>query len=150
MIGGDHSISYPIIYALHDSCEGEMDIIHFDAHLDLVDENHLQGKYSQSSEIRSALELERVNPEHVVQIGLRGIQLPLVLRLPEEPRREAVHGLERAGRRPLPDRRRNPGVAFRLRQDLPHLRHRGSEPDIRVPRHHDRHRGTHHVRVLYP
>ncbi len=76
IIGGDHSISYPIIRALHDSCEGEVGIIHFDAHLDLVDENHLQGKFSQSSEIRRALELERVNPEHVVQIGLRGFNYP--------------------------------------------------------------------------
>lgn len=76
VIGGDHSISYPIIKALHDSCDGEVGIIHFDAHIDLVDENHLQGKYSQSSEIRRAIELDRVNPENVVQIGLRGFNYP--------------------------------------------------------------------------
>lgn len=76
VIGGDHSISYPPIKALHDTCEGEVGIIHFDAHLDLVDENHLQGRYSQSSEIRRALELERVNPEHIVQIGVRGFNYP--------------------------------------------------------------------------
>ncbi|WP_312354613.1 agmatinase family protein [Aminipila sp.] len=76
ILGGDHSISYPIIKALHDSCKGQVGIIHFDAHLDLVDENHLQGKYSQSSEIRRALELERVAPEHVVQIGVRGFNYP--------------------------------------------------------------------------
>lgn len=76
VLGGDHSISYPIIKALHDSCAGNVGIIHFDAHLDLVDENHLQGKYSQSSEIRRALELERISPAHVVQIGLRGFNYP--------------------------------------------------------------------------
>lgn len=76
ILGGDHSISYPIIKALHDTCEGQVGIIHFDAHLDLVDENHLQGKYSQSSEIRRALELERVNEEHIVQIGVRGFNYP--------------------------------------------------------------------------
>lgn len=76
VIGGDHSISYPPIKALHDTCEGEVGIIHFDAHLDLVDENHLQGRHSQSSEIRRALELERVNPEHIVQIGVRGFNYP--------------------------------------------------------------------------
>lgn len=76
IIGGDHSISYPPIKALHDSCTGNVGIIHFDAHLDLVDENHKQGKYSQSSEIRRALELERVNPEHIVQIGVRGFNYP--------------------------------------------------------------------------
>ena len=42
----------------------------------MVDENHLQGRYSQSSEIRRALELERVNPEHIVQIGVRGFNYP--------------------------------------------------------------------------
>lgn len=76
IIGGDHSISYAPIKALHDSCTGKVGIIHFDAHLDLVDENPLQGRYSQSSEIRRALELERVEPEHVVQIGLRGFNYP--------------------------------------------------------------------------
>ena len=76
VIGGDHSISYPIIKALHDSCDGQVGIIHFDAHLDLVDENAFQGKYSQSSEIRRAIELDRVSPDHVVQIGLRGFNYP--------------------------------------------------------------------------
>jgi len=76
ILGGDHSISYPIIKALHDSCSGQVGIIHMDAHLDLVDENHLQGRYSQSSEIRRALELERITPDHVVQIGVRGFNYP--------------------------------------------------------------------------
>lgn len=76
VIGGDHSISYALIKALHDSCTGKVGIIHFDAHLDLVDENPLQGRYSQSSEIRRALELERIAPKNVVQIGLRGFNYP--------------------------------------------------------------------------
>lgn len=76
VIGGDHSILYALIKALHDSCTGKVGIIHFDAHLDLVDENPLQGRYSQSSEIRRALELERIAPENVVQIGLRGFNYP--------------------------------------------------------------------------
>ena len=76
IIGGDHSISWPPIKALHDTCSGQVGIIHFDAHIDLVDENHLQGRYSQSSEIRRALELPRVKEEHIVQIGLRGFNYP--------------------------------------------------------------------------
>lgn len=76
IIGGDHSVSWPPIKALHDSCDGAVGIIHFDAHIDLLDENHNQGKYSQSSEIRRALELERITPDHVVQIGLRGFNYP--------------------------------------------------------------------------
>ncbi|SHJ26004.1 formiminoglutamase [Dethiosulfatibacter aminovorans DSM 17477] len=76
VIGGDHSISFPIIKALHDSCQGQVGIIQFDAHLDLVDESKLQGKYSQSSQMRRALELDRVNPDNIVQIGVRGANYP--------------------------------------------------------------------------
>lgn len=75
-LGGDHSFSYPLIKALHDSCDGEVAIIQFDAHLDLVDQNAIQGKFSQSSQIRRALELPRIKPEHVVQIGVRNYNYP--------------------------------------------------------------------------
>jgi len=74
IIGGDHSISYPCIKALHDSVEGAIGIIQFDAHLDLVDETPHQGRFSHSSEIRRALELERV--KRVIQIGVRGYNYP--------------------------------------------------------------------------
>ncbi|MDI2589340.1 agmatinase family protein [Psychrobacillus sp. NEAU-3TGS] len=76
VLGGDHSISYPVIKALHDSTEGKIGIIQFDAHLDLVDESPIQGRFSQSSQMRRALELPRVNPEHIVQIGVRSINYP--------------------------------------------------------------------------
>ncbi|PKC52546.1 Arginase/deacetylase, partial [Rhizophagus irregularis] len=42
VLGGDHSISYSPIKALHDSCEGEIAIIQFDAHLDLVDKGSVR------------------------------------------------------------------------------------------------------------
>lgn len=76
VLGGDHSISYPIIKALHDSTEGKIGIIQFDAHLDLVDESAIQGRFSQSSQMRRALELPRVNPENIVQIGVRSFNYP--------------------------------------------------------------------------
>lgn len=76
VLGGDHSISYPIIKALHDNTDGNVGIIHFDAHLDLVDESPVQGKYSQSSQIRRALELPRIDPKHIVQIGVRSYNYP--------------------------------------------------------------------------
>ena len=74
IIGGDHSISYPCIRALHDSVEGTVGIIQFDAHLDLVDESPYQGRFSHSSEIRRALELEKVRK--VIQVGVRGYNYP--------------------------------------------------------------------------
>lgn len=76
VLGGDHSISYPIIKALHDESEGKVGIIQFDAHLDLVDETPVQGRFSQSSQIRRSLELPRIQPEHVVQIGVRSYNYP--------------------------------------------------------------------------
>lgn len=76
ILGGDHSISYAPLKALHDSCEGNVAIIQFDAHLDLVDESPVQGKFSQSSQIRRALELERIKPENIIQIGVRSYNYP--------------------------------------------------------------------------
>lgn len=76
VLGGDHSISYPIIEALHEHVEGKIGIIQFDAHLDLVDDSPIQGRYSQSSQMRRAIELERISPEHVVQIGVRSFNYP--------------------------------------------------------------------------
>jgi len=74
IVGGDHSITYSCVKALHDSVGGTLGIVQFDAHLDLVDETPQQGKFSHSSEIRRALELERVRK--VVQVGVRGYNYP--------------------------------------------------------------------------
>jgi agmatinase len=76
ILGGDHSISYPGIKALHDYVGGKIAIIQFDAHLDLVDDSPIQGKFSQSSQIRRALELANVSPENIVQIGVRSYNYP--------------------------------------------------------------------------
>lgn len=72
LLGGDHSISWPGLLALHEQTSEKIGIIHLDAHLDLDDENPIQGKYSGSSQIRRALELERYNGSNLVQIGVRG------------------------------------------------------------------------------
>jgi agmatinase len=76
ILGGDHSISYPGIKALHDSAKGNIAIIQFDAHLDLVDDSPIQGRFSQSSQIRRALELPRLKAENIVQIGVRSFNYP--------------------------------------------------------------------------
>lgn len=70
--GGDHSISYPAIKALHDKSRGRIGIIQLDAHCDLMDFSQRQGRYSGSSGMRRALELERVEGFNFVQVGLRG------------------------------------------------------------------------------
>jgi formiminoglutamase/agmatinase len=78
VVGGDHAISHPVLQALHEHFEGPLGIIHFDAHPDLVDESPRQGRWSHSSPIRRALEMERYGPGNVVQIGLRGFSYPEV------------------------------------------------------------------------
>jgi len=72
LLGGDHSVSWPGIESLYDNTEGKIGIIHLDAHLDLVEDSFVQGRYSGSSEIRRSLETERIDGSNVVQIGIRG------------------------------------------------------------------------------
>jgi formiminoglutamase/agmatinase len=76
VIGGDDSILFPAVAGVHDAVPGSLGIVHFDAHLDLLDESPAQGRYSQSSGMRRALELPRVSPHHSVQVGTRSFNFP--------------------------------------------------------------------------
>ena len=71
-LGGDHEVSIPLMQAYHDYQDGPLGIIHVDAHLDLVDGNPRQGRYSGSSPMRRAIEMGRFNPQNLVQVGVRG------------------------------------------------------------------------------
>ena len=77
LLGGDCSITWPQIKALHDSVKGKVGIVHFDGHLDLLDSTPIQGEFSHSSSIRRAIELlPRVDSRNVVQIGCRAYNYP--------------------------------------------------------------------------
>jgi agmatinase len=76
VVGGDDSILFPTVAGVHDATEGSVAVVHFDAHLDLTDRNPRQGSYSQSSGMRRALELERVDPARCVQVGTRNFNFP--------------------------------------------------------------------------
>lgn len=76
LLGGDHSVTNAGIDALYDITDGKIGIIDFDAHLDLKYDSLVQGKYSGSSEIRRAVERERIDPKNVVEIGPRGFNYP--------------------------------------------------------------------------
>lgn len=75
-IGGDCSLNYVVTKALHDHTEGNIGVIYLDAHFDTLWENDRCGKYSHSSPLRNILNLERVNAENVVQLGVRGYVYP--------------------------------------------------------------------------
>lgn len=76
VLGGDDSLLYGSVWGFHQAVEGSVGIIHFDAHLDLMDENRQQGRFSQSSGMRRALELPRVSAEHSIQVGVRNFNFP--------------------------------------------------------------------------
>lgn len=76
VLGGDDSVLFPAVAGVHDALPGTLGIVHLDAHLDLLDESRAQGRYSQSSGMRRALELPRVLARHSVQVGTRNFNFP--------------------------------------------------------------------------
>ena len=70
MVGGDHSITYPILKGLKQHYGGKrIGLIQFDAHLDVRDTNY--GGRSNGTPIRSCIENEIIHGEDIVTIGLR-------------------------------------------------------------------------------
>jgi len=101
VIGGDDSILFPAVAGVHDAVAGSLGIVHLDAHLDLLDESPAQGRYSQSSGMRRALELPRVDARRSVQVGTRSFNFPSSKRFIDEigltelpAARVAQHGLD--------------------------------------------------------
>src|SRR2546426_4664089 len=76
VVGGDDSILFPAVAGFHDAVSGSVAVVHFDAHLDLLDESPAQGRYSHSSGMRRALELPRVDQRRCVQVGTRSFNFP--------------------------------------------------------------------------
>lgn len=76
MIGGDDSLLYPVAKGVHDALSGRIGIVHFDAHLDLLDESLAQGRLSQSSGMRRSLELPRISPSDCIQVCERHFNFP--------------------------------------------------------------------------
>lgn len=69
-VGGDHSISYPLLLAYDDV--PDLHIVQLDAHLDFSDERD-GTRYSNSSPFRRAVEA-LPNLQHITTIGLRGVR----------------------------------------------------------------------------
>ncbi|MFP3570101.1 arginase family protein, partial [Paraburkholderia sp. SIMBA_030] len=61
---------------MHDALPGKIAIVHFDAHLDLMDSSEAQGRYSQSSGMRRALELDRIDARQCIQVCERHFNFP--------------------------------------------------------------------------
>jgi len=70
-VGGDHSISLPILRAVCKNHRGPISLIQFDAHNDLWDE-YFGSKYSHGTPFRRAFEEGLLIDGGVLQVGLRG------------------------------------------------------------------------------
>ena len=70
-IGGDHSITFPILKAL--GAKQPLGLVHIDAHTDTWDQ-FLNTKFSHGAPFRRAVEAGVLDPKRTIQIGIRGAQ----------------------------------------------------------------------------
>lgn len=68
-IGGDHTVSLPLLRALHKKV-GPVALIHFDAHVDTWADNFGQ-PYAHGSGFYHAINEGLIDPKRVVQVGIR-------------------------------------------------------------------------------
>lgn len=83
-VGGDHSISLPILRAV--AAERSVGMVHIDAHTDMSD-HEFGHKFTHGTPFRRALEEGLLDPKRTIQIGIRGAQNS----------EESWHGSEEAG-----------------------------------------------------
>jgi guanidinopropionase len=69
-VGGDHSISLPILRAI--AKDGPVGMVHFDAHTDTWDGYFGGFKYTHGTPFRRAVEEGLLDPRRVCMIGIRG------------------------------------------------------------------------------
>ena len=72
-IGGDHSVTYPILKALAEKHQQPLAVIHVDSHTDTWGE-YQGSKFNHGSPFRLATEEGFIDPKKTVQIGIRGGQ----------------------------------------------------------------------------
>jgi agmatinase len=70
VIGGDHSITLPVLRALAKQ-HGPLGLVQFDAHIDTWDE-YFGGKYFHGTPFRRAIEEGLVDGRRFIQVGIRG------------------------------------------------------------------------------
>ncbi len=69
-LGGDHSISLPLLRALSKANGAPLALVHFDAHVDTWPDNFGQA-FAHGSVFYHAIEERLVDPRRMVQIGIR-------------------------------------------------------------------------------
>jgi agmatinase len=69
VLGGDHSITFPVLRALDGALGKDVTLVHFDAHLDTW--NGEPGNLDHASWVNRAAQLQHV--KKIVQVGMRGL-----------------------------------------------------------------------------
>ena len=69
-LGGEHTISLPLLRALAEGQNAPLALVHFDAHVDTWPDNFGQ-VYAHGSVFFHAIEEGLIDPAHTVQIGIR-------------------------------------------------------------------------------
>ena len=70
-VGGDHSISFPILRAV--AAERPVGMVHIDAHTDTSD-HEFGHKFTHGTPFRRAMDEGLLDPKRTIQIGIRGAQ----------------------------------------------------------------------------
>jgi guanidinopropionase len=71
VLGGDHSFTPEIIRALHDNSEGDIGVIHLDAHFDNA-KGFGSDEYPRCGPIHRIAGLDKVRNKSIVHVGIRG------------------------------------------------------------------------------
>jgi agmatinase len=69
-LGGDHTITLPLLRAAAERQGKALALVHFDAHVDTWSDNFGQ-RYAHGSVFFHAIEERLIDPQHTVQIGIR-------------------------------------------------------------------------------
>ena len=70
-VGGDHSISLPILRALRETVDEPLSLIHVDAHADTGDD-YLGSRFHHGAPFKIATDEGLIDPKRTIQIGIRG------------------------------------------------------------------------------
>ncbi len=68
-VGGDHSVTLPILRAVAE--HGPVGMVHIDAHCDTGDD-YMGSRFHHGAPFRRAVDEGLLDPKHVIQIGIRG------------------------------------------------------------------------------
>ncbi len=68
VIGGDHSVPYPIVKGISDNSEGKIGVINFDGHYDIG----LSGRLNSGNAFGKIMENCQADPSNLVIVGIKG------------------------------------------------------------------------------